>query len=168
VSGTVACPACGHDSACVYRCAECGRDLTGATTYTVSHGDIIVNDGGNNRSASFYAGYVQSDDGPRSPWNDLAPSTVDLEFADAAVRDAAERVLGLYSGTTECGKELPAVADANELAYRILQELYGDAAERPERDSAAEEAVLEHVVQGNLVGPRVDRLARWHPGPRRR
>jgi len=121
-----------------------------AMTYALSHGDIVVNDSANNQSQAFYAGYVQGDEGSRSPWNDLAPSPVDLEFADAAVQDAAETVLGLYSGTTECGKELPAVADANELAYRILQELYGDDAERPARDSPAEEAVLAHVVEGNL------------------
>jgi predicted RNA-binding Zn-ribbon protein involved in translation (DUF1610 family) len=24
---TVACPACGADSSCIYRCEECGRDL---------------------------------------------------------------------------------------------------------------------------------------------
>jgi len=117
-----------------------------ALTYSLSHGDIIVNDEANNRAADFYAGYADG----RSPWNDLAPTSVDYEVADRNVRDAAETVLGLYSQTTECGKELPVVADQNELAYRILQEIWGDDAERPERDGPEQEAILGHLVEGNI------------------
>lgn len=117
-----------------------------ALTYCLSHADIQVREDAPNRSAVWEVGTFEGDiiksSGRFSPW----PG--DLEWADGAVRDAASTVLGISSGTTDCGVTLPGVDDPDELARRILEELYPDDEER--RRDVPEDVVLHHVAEGRI------------------
>jgi hypothetical protein len=62
------------------------------------------------------------------------------------VREHSVQVLGLKSGTTDCGVDLPAVDDPNELARRILNELYPD----EDTSHVNRDHVLQHVAEGNI------------------
>jgi hypothetical protein len=115
-----------------------------ALTYCLSHADIEVNLEGHNRSAVWEVGSFQGDiirsDGRFS----ARPS--DLEWADNVVREAASTVLGLSSGTTNCGAQLPGVDEPDELARQILEELYP----QDEGPDVTTDTVLEHVAAGNI------------------
>lgn len=117
-----------------------------ALTYTVSHADIIVREEGNNRSAIWEVGSFEGD--PIRSSSRFVAAPHDLEWADRAVRRNEWEVLGLSSATTECGETLPGVDDPDELARRVLEELYPDDAEGRSRVST--DAVLSHIAAGNI------------------
>lgn len=116
------------------------------TTYTLSHADIMVREDSHNRSAVWEVGSFQGDPIKSSARFSAPPA--DLEWADRVVRRAAAKVLGLKSGTTDCGAELPAVDDPDQLAKNILEELYPDDPEG--RADVDPDAVLHHVAEGNI------------------
>jgi hypothetical protein len=119
--------------------------MASALTYTLSHADIIVNDDANNQSAvwevgSFEGDIIRSD-------SRFSPHPADIEWADTTVRRYAHRTLGIKSGTTDCGAQLPAVDDPDELARRIIEEIFpGDDGGR----DVDPDAVLYHVSEGNI------------------
>ena len=114
-----------------------------AVTYSISHTDVMVREG-NNRSAVWEVGSFEGD--PIKSSGRFTPHPADYDWADATVREYASRVLGLASGTTDCGATLPAVDDPDELARRIIEDLYPqDEGRRPSAD-----AVLYHVLEGNI------------------
>lgn len=116
-----------------------------ALTYSLSHADVDVRDGPN-RSAVWEVGTFEGDIIKSNSRFSARPS--DLEWADNVVRRLAQRTLGLKSGTTDCGASLPGVDDPDELARRILEELYPqDEAKRSRVDT---DAVLHHVSEGNI------------------
>jgi hypothetical protein len=117
-----------------------------ALTYSLSHADIDVRRDGHNRSAVWEVGAFQGDPFKSSSRFRARPS--DLEWSDVVVRRHAEKVLGLRSGTTECGQQLPGVDDPDELARKIIEELYPKH-DRNDRDVDAD-AVLGHVIEGNI------------------
>lgn len=116
-----------------------------ALTYSLSHADIMVRDDGHNRSAVWEVGAFQGDAIKSSGRFSAKPS--DLDWADRVVREAATTVLGLAGGTTECGVTIPAVDDPDELARRVIAELY-PADDR--RNDVDEDLVLHHVAEGNI------------------
>lgn len=114
-----------------------------AVTYSLSHANIQVRDGPN-RSAVWEVGTFDGDIFRSSSRFVARPH--DLEWADGYVREISGEVLGLKSGTTDCGADLPAVDDPDELARRILEELY------PDHDAdVSTDRVLSHVEAGNLT-----------------
>lgn len=115
-----------------------------AVTYALSHADIDVVDDGNNNSARSWVGSFEGDIIKSS--GRFTAQGHDLAWADAKVREHAVEVLGLKSGTTDCGADLPAVDDPNELARRILNEMY------PDKDTSRvnRDHVLQHVAEGNI------------------
>lgn len=118
-----------------------------ALTYCLSHADIDVRDDGHNRSAVWEVGSFQGDSIKSS--GRFSPHPADLEWADSAVRRYAHKTLGIQSGTTECGAELPGVDDPDELALRIIEELYPQD-ERPRSRDISTDAILHHVSEGNI------------------
>jgi hypothetical protein len=116
-----------------------------ALTYTISHADILVHEDANNKSMIRRVGSFQGD--PIDGASRFSPRPHDEEWARNAVERYAETVLGLYSTSTECGAELPDVDDPDELARRIIDELYPqhEPKDRPEPD-----LVLYHVAAGNI------------------
>jgi len=115
-----------------------------ALTYCISHADIHVRDENNQsivREVGAFEGDIIKSDGR------FTPHPADTDWADAVVRRHANRTLGLASGTTDCGAELPAVDDPDELARRILEDLYPD--DDQQRDVDAD-VVLHHVSEGNI------------------
>lgn len=115
-----------------------------ALTYCLSHADIDVRDG-HNRSAVWEIGSFQGDAIKSSSRFSARPS--DLDWADNCVRRIAQRVLGLRSGSTECGASIPPVDNPDELAHQILEEMY------PQDDpplAADTDAVLHQVSEGNI------------------
>lgn len=115
-------------------------------TYCLSHCDIRVRENDANRSAVWEIGSFEGDIIKSSGRFSATPA--DLDWADGVVRRHASRVLGLRSGTTDCGASIPAVDDPDELAHSIIEELYPDDPER-QRD-VHPEAVLHHVSEGNI------------------
>lgn len=115
-----------------------------ALTYCLSHADIDVRTGEPNRSAVWEVGSFEGDQFRSTPRFKARPS--DFDWADGVVREAAETVLGLHSATTECGETMPAVDDPDELARKIIEEIYPD---HEPRESDLD-AVLGHVVDGNI------------------
>lgn len=115
-----------------------------ALTYSLSHADIQVREDSHNRSAVWEVGSFEGDPLKSSSRFSARPS--DLSWADGRVREAAATVLGLQSGTTNCGAKLPAVDEPDELARRILEEIFpGDDSSDVDPDT-----VLYHVDQGNI------------------
>jgi predicted RNA-binding Zn-ribbon protein involved in translation (DUF1610 family) len=116
-------------------------------SYTLSHCDIDVRDDAHNRSAVWEVGAFAGDAIKSSSRFSARPS--DLEWADAVVRRVAAQTLGIRSGTTDCGAQLPAVDDPDEMARRIIEELY------PSDDGRGRnvdpDAVLRHVSEGNIT-----------------
>lgn len=119
-----------------------------AGTYSLSHADIQVRDG-HNRSAVWEVGSFQGDPIKSSSRFSARPS--DLEWADGVVRRAAWKLLGLSSSSTECGAELPAVDDPDELARRIIDEIFPKhelpAHREPDVDT---DTILYHVSEGHI------------------
>jgi hypothetical protein len=117
-----------------------------ALTYCLSHADIRVNAdaNGNNRSSVWEKGIFRDDRVRSSSRFKARPH--DLDWADATVRKVAQRTLGLQSGTTDCGASLPAVDDPDELARRIINEVW------PHDDALEVEpdTILWHVSEGNI------------------
>jgi len=114
-------------------------------TYTLSHADIMMNQGPQDRNnsqvwtvGSFHGEAVQHGD-------TFVPTDADKEWAASAVRDAAEQVLGLQSATTVCSEPIPGVDEPDELARRIQEEIWGDDADRVPAD-----IVLDHLARGNI------------------
>lgn len=134
---------------------ETDADMARAVTYCLSHADVEVNLDGHNQSkqwevGSFY-GELEANGrrgGGIANTGTFSPKPSDLDWADGAVRRHAWRILGLNSGTTDCGASLPAVAEPDELARRILEEMYPD--DEEERSRISEDAVLENVTAGNI------------------
>jgi predicted RNA-binding Zn-ribbon protein involved in translation (DUF1610 family) len=121
-------------------------------SYTLSHADIDVNPDGPNRSAvwevgSFY-GQLGDDGGPIKSTPKFSANPADLEWADAVVRRVAAQTLGIRSGTTECGAQLPAVDDPDEMARRIIEELYPK--DDRKRRTISPDVILHHVSEGNI------------------
>lgn len=121
-------------------------DMARALTYNISHADILVNDDGNNRSAIWEVGSFQGD--PIKSSGRFSARPQDLDWADGAVRRIAFKILGIQSGTTDCGKNIPAVDDPDELARKILEELYPDDPEL--RAQISPDQVL-HLVNVGLL-----------------
>lgn len=120
-----------------------------ALTYCLSHADIDVREDAHNRSAVWEVGSFAGD--PIKSSSRFTASPSDLEWADNVVRRWAPQVLGLRSGTTNCGAQLPAVDDPDELARRIIAELYPDDDDRLKTRNADPDAVLSHVAEGNIT-----------------
>lgn len=114
-------------------------------TYALSHADIDVRDDAQNRSAVWEVGSFQGD--PIKSSSRFTPSQTDKEWAGSVVRRHAPEVLGLRSGTTDCGTDLPAVDDPDEMARQILNQLFPD--DDLQRVVATDE-VLAHVSAGNI------------------
>jgi hypothetical protein len=114
-------------------------------TYALSHADIDVRDDAHNRSAVWEVGSFEGDAIKSSAR--FTPSQTDKEWAGSVVRRHAPEVLGLRSGTTECGTELPPVDDPDEMARQILEEIFPK--HDLDRDVATDE-VLAHVSAGNI------------------
>ena len=117
-----------------------------AVTYCLSHGDIIVNDEKDNQSCNWEVGSF--DNKIIRSNGDFSPQPHDVQWADGKVREYSAMLLGLSSNSSECGKELPAVDDPDELARRVLLELYPDAADQ--REEINTDTVLHHVNEGNI------------------
>jgi hypothetical protein len=113
------------------------------TTYSLSHADIYVNPEGNNQSGAWWVGTFDGDIIKSDSRFTARPH--DLDWSDGKVRDYARTVLGLRSGTTNCGADLPSVDDPDHLAEKILEELYPDDDPRVPTD-----VVLEHLRRGNI------------------
>lgn len=114
-----------------------------ALTYSVSHLSLDVREDGPNQSEIDEVGSIHDDGIQNTSRFSSRPS--DIAWADGKVRDACRELLGFSSATTDCGVELPPVDDPDELARRIMHDLYPD--EEPE---VSEEVVLEHVRRGNI------------------
>lgn len=113
-----------------------------AQTYTISH--LSLDDSDDRVESEIDAvGTVCGDGIANTARFSKRPS--DIGWADAKVRDACLDLLGFSSADAECGVELPPVDDPDELARRVLKDLYPD--EDPE---VPEDVVLEHVRQGNI------------------
>jgi len=117
-----------------------------AVTYCLSHGDVIVNDEKNNQSSNWEVGSFDGDI-IRSNGT-FSPQPHDVQWADGKVRDECPNLLGLSSGSSDCGKDLPAVDDPDELARRVLLELYPDAADQ--REQIDTDTVQYHLQEGNI------------------
>ncbi len=115
-----------------------------ALTYCLSHADIDVREDSYNSSAVWEVGAFEGDIIKSDSRFTARPS--DLDWADSVVRRVAVDTLGLQSGTTECGTDLPAVDDPDELAANIIEELYPDDDGR----DVDPDAVLYHVSEGNI------------------
>lgn len=113
-------------------------------TYGLSHCDIDVREDAHNRSACWEVGSFQGDPIKSSSRFSATPS--DLSWADSRVRDAARDVLGLRSGSTKCGVEIPPVDDPDELARNIIEELYPD----HDEPQIGTDTVLYHLDQGHI------------------
>lgn len=115
-------------------------------TYAMSHADIMVRRDSHNRSAVWEVGSFQGDPirstGRFSAWDS------DMEWADSRVREIAVDVLGLRSGTTDCGAKLPGVEDPDQLAKEILEDLYREHEE--DAPEVSTDTVLEHVAADNI------------------
>ena len=117
-----------------------------ASTYTISHADILINPDKNNQSAvwevgSFDGSIVKSSGRfTAKPW--------DVDWAEGKVREYAREVLGLQSGTTDCGRGLPAVDDPDGFARRIIEEIWPEPEERPPTIST--DVIFYHLTEGNL------------------
>lgn len=118
--------------------------MANALTYSLSHADIDVRDGGNNQSQVWEVGAFKGDRVRSS--RALASRPHDLDWADAVVRKNAPRILGLQSGTTDCGASLPAVDDPDQLAREIVDEIWP----QDEPVDVDTDAILWHVTEGNL------------------
>lgn len=118
------------------------------TTYSLSHADIEVRERAN-RSAVWEVGSFGGDIIKSS--SKFSASPTDLEWADRVVRRVSRRVLGIRSGTTECGASIPAVDDPDELARRVLEDLY-DHPDAPDvdRGDVPTDVVLHHISEGNI------------------
>jgi len=113
-----------------------------AVTYAVSHANIQLRKQAN-RSAVWEIGAFDGD--PFKSSSRFVAKPHDLEWADNYVRRISGEILGLKSGTTDCGAELPSVDDPDELARRILDQLY------PNDDpQVTTDRVLSHVNAGNI------------------
>ena len=119
--------------------------MASIVTYSLSHADIQVRENAN-RSAVWEVGAFEGDAIKSSSRFTATPS--DLEWSDNVVRRVAVETLGLKSGTTDCGADLPAVDDPDELARNVLEELYPDDPEG--RAEVSTDAVLHHISQGNI------------------
>lgn len=121
--------------------------MAAATAYAVSHADILVREDAHNRSAVWEVG--RFGDHIIKSSSAFAKRPADTAWADAAVRRIAPKVLGISSGTTDCGAELPGVDDPDELARKIIDELYPND-DRPAWRDLDTDAVLWHVSEGNI------------------
>jgi predicted RNA-binding Zn-ribbon protein involved in translation (DUF1610 family) len=115
-------------------------------TYNLSHADIDVNPDSHNRSAVWEVGSFQGD--PIKSSSRFTAQPADVDWADAVVRRVAVETLGLQSGTTDCGATLPAVDEPDELARRIIEELYPD--DDRKRRTISPDVILHHVSEGNI------------------
>jgi len=120
--------------------------MASVVTYTLSHGDIMVRKDANNRSAVWEVGSFEGD--PIRSSGRFSAQPADLDWAESVVQRVAKKTLGLYSATTDCGEDLPAVEDPDQLAKNILEDMYP---EDPEgRSRVATDAVLHHLSEGNI------------------
>lgn len=117
-----------------------------ATTYTISHAEIRVNPDGNNRSSIWEVGSIDGNPIKSSP--QFTPQQHDINWADSAVRSFSQKILGLRSTTTDCGAELPAVDDPDELAREVLDRMFPNRKRRDEDVST--DTVLYHISEGNI------------------
>lgn len=132
-------------------------DMAAVVTYCLSHADIDVRKDQSNRSCvwevgSFYGDLPSSGErrgGAIKSTPVFSPTEADLQWADARVRTVSWRILGLRSGSTECGAPIPPVAEPDEFARRILEELYPEDEEA--RREISTDAVLNHVAAGNIT-----------------
>lgn len=115
-----------------------------ALMYSLSHADIHVHDGGNNQSQVWEVGAFKGDRTRSS--QRFATRPHDLDWSDAVVRKNAPDILGLRSGTTDCGASIPAVPDPDELARKIIDEIWP----QDEPLDVDPDAVLAHVSEANL------------------
>lgn len=120
------------------------RDMAAVTVYALSHGDIIIRDGRNNRSENDYIGYV---DGEHLA-NSHSPHPADTAFADEWVRDSAREMLGLTLTSTDCGETIPSDMTPDKLAREIIADVWPDHGGAPTQ--AEKDAILGHVVAGNI------------------
>lgn len=119
--------------------------MASIVSYSLSHADIMVRENAN-RSAVWEVGAFEGDAIKSSSRFTATPS--DLEWADNVVRRVAVETLGLKSGTTDCGADLPAVDDPDALAKNVLEELYPD--DPDGRSEVSTDAVLHHISEGNI------------------
>jgi len=116
-----------------------------ALTYSLSHADINVREDTHNESVVREVGSFEGD--PIKSTSRFTPRPHDLEWAKNAVERYAETVLGLYSVSAECGADLPDVDDPDELARRIIEELYP---QHEPKNRPTPDLVLYHVAAGNI------------------
>jgi len=116
-----------------------------ALTYSLSHVNLRVfdEDGKNNQSDVWEVGSFEGDIIKSNSRFSARPH--DTAWADETVRKCARQILGLKSTSTECNRELPAVDEPDELARRVLRDLYPDEDPRVNADT-----VLEHIRRGNI------------------
>lgn len=115
-------------------------------TYALSHADIRRNVGANDNNQSQVWTVGSFHEKTVASHEDFVARDSDIDWAAAKVRDAAEDVLGLQSASTDCNASIPGVDDPDELARRIIEDLYpGD----DDRD-VPEDVVLHHVSEGNI------------------
>jgi predicted RNA-binding Zn-ribbon protein involved in translation (DUF1610 family) len=123
-----------------------------ALIYSLSHGDLHVYDGGHNQSCNWEVGAFKGDKLRSSP--DLASRPTDLDWADGKVRAHSGTILGLTSGTTDCGASIPAVDDPDELAQRVVTELdkkvFDEIWPQHEPVDVDPDLVLQQISAGNL------------------
>jgi hypothetical protein len=123
-----------------------------ALMYSLSHADIHVHDGGNNQSQVWEVGIFKGDRVRSS--SALASQPHDEEWADAHVRTHSKRILGLRSGSTDCGASIPAVDDPDELADKVVTELDQQVIDEiwPQHDpvDVDPDLVLAQISAGNL------------------
>ncbi|NHN40042.1 hypothetical protein G9C85_00115 [Halorubellus sp. JP-L1] len=115
-----------------------------ALMYSLSHADIEVRENGHNQSKVWEVGAYKGD-AIRSS-DTFASRDHDLDWSDAVIRKHAPRILGLRSGTTDCGATMPAVSDPDELARKIVDEIWP----QDEPVDVETDTVLAHVSEGTI------------------
>jgi hypothetical protein len=121
-------------------------DMARAVTYCLSHADIVVDLDGPNDSVVREVGSFEGD--PVRSSGRFTPQAHDLAWSDSVVREAARDTLGLHSGSTDCGADIPPVSDPDELARRVLEDLFP---EDDRRQDVSEDLVLNHIAEGNIT-----------------
>jgi hypothetical protein len=123
---------------------ENDKAMAKALMYSLSHADIEVHHGGNNQSCVWEVGAFKGYRTRSS--SELASQPQDLDWADAVIREASPQILGLQSGTTDCGASIPAVPDPTQLAIKVMDEIWP----QDEPVDVDTDAVLAHISEGNL------------------
>jgi hypothetical protein len=120
--------------------------MSRALTYSISHANLRVNPESYNQSEVWEVGSIGGDQIKSTPR--FSPRPHDLDWADGVVRRHSATILGLQSGTSDCGAELPDVDDPDELARKVLDRMFPN---RKRRDQdVSTDTVLYHINEGNI------------------